>query len=143
MSENHTAEEIAESILERDAFSRWLGLEPLEIGPGRLVARMKVRAEMINAFGTCHGGVTFAFADSALAFAANSRGRISLLLEANMSFPAKVLEGDVLTVKAEEASLGEKVAVYNITVSKQDESVVGIFRGTVYRTRRPYELGPR
>lgn len=123
-------------LFANDPFSQWLGIEVLTVEPGRVKIRMTVRPEMRNGFGVCHGGITFAFADSALAFASNSHGRISLLLDASMSFPAAVREGDVLTAVAQEESLTEKVGIYTIKVNNQRDELVGIFKGTVYRTRR-------
>ena len=93
---------------------------------------------MVNGFGVAHGGVTFAFADSAFAFASNSHGRLSLAVEAGISFSAKVNVGDTLTATSEEVSLAHKLATYNIRVENQDGQLVGMFRGTVYRTRHEH-----
>ncbi|MBL8999071.1 MAG: hotdog fold thioesterase, partial [Gemmatimonadetes bacterium] len=68
------AQRVADLMMEHDAFSKWLGIEFLEIAPAKAVIRMTVRPEMCNGFGVCHGGVTFAFADSAFAFACNTQG---------------------------------------------------------------------
>ena len=127
-------------MLEQDAFSRWLGLQITEIHPGRVSAQMKVRSDMLNGFNVCHGGVTFAFADSVLAFASNTHGKISVSIDANMSYPNPVYEGDVLTAESQEVSISSKVGMYTVTVTKQDGSVVGIFRGTVYRTQKEFTV---
>ena len=86
----------------------------------------------------CCISITFAFADSALAFASNSHGRLSLLLNASMSYPASVKEGDILKAVAVEESLTNKVGIYTITVFKDTGEKVGIFQGTVYRTQKEY-----
>ena len=133
MTDQQLAEKVVRKMYENDAFSQWLGIDVVDIQPGKAVLKMKVRKDMINGFGVCHGGVTFSLADSALAFASNSHGRLSLALEANISYPAKVFEGDLLTASAEELTIRKRIATYNITVAKDDDSVVGLFRGTVYR----------
>ena len=125
-------------MLANDPFSRWLGIEVLEVLPGKVTLQMTVRPEMLNGFGVCHGGVTFSFADSALAFASNSHGRVSLLLKASMSYPETIAAGDVLTAKVEEESLSHKVGIYSITVLKNHQQKVGIFHGTVYRTGKSH-----
>jgi len=89
---------------------------------------------MLNGFGILHGGITFSLADSALAFASNSHGKKSVSIEASMSYIGQVMEGDILTATAEEASLTNKIGIYNITVTKEDKTVVALFKGTVYRT---------
>lgn len=121
-------------MLEHDAFSQWLGLELLEVAPARVCARMRVRDEMLNGFKVCHGGITFSFADSVLAFASNTHGRLTLSIENSIAYPAKVVAGDVLTAIARELSAGSRIATYDVTVTRQDGTRVGIFRGTVYRT---------
>ncbi len=121
-----------------DPFSRWLGIEIVEVDAGRVMLKMKVRREMLNGFGVCHGGIAFSLADSAFAFASNTHGRVSLALDASISYPVKVLEGDVLTAVAEEESLTHRIGIYTITVTNQNGEKVALFRGTVYRTDKPY-----
>lgn len=117
-----------------DAFSRWLGIVVKELKPGYAKLEMTVRAEMLNGFGVAHGGIAFSLADSALAFASNGYGKVSLALENNISFTRKVVEGDILTATVEELSLASRIGVYRITVTRQDNKTVAVFRGTVYRT---------
>ena len=65
---------IVDKMLSGDAFSKWLGIEILDISNGYCKLKMKVRKEMTNGFNIAHGGITYSLADSALAFAANSDG---------------------------------------------------------------------
>lgn len=121
-------------MLERDAFSAWLGLEVAALGPGACTVRMTVRDDMLNGFGVCHGGVTFSLADSALAFASNTHGRVTVSVENAISYPTAVTGGDVLVAVAEEESAGRRLAYYRVTVTNQCGEKVALFRGTVYRT---------
>jgi acyl-CoA thioesterase len=131
------AERIVAGLLAADAFSRWLGVEVISVGPGACTLRMQVRADMLNGFGTCHGGVTFAFADSALAFASNTHGRVTVSVENAISYPAPVRVGDRLTATAVEESAGRRIAFYGVTVTNEARDMVALFRGTVYRTDTP------
>jgi len=142
-AEQRLAERVVKGMLERDAFSAWLGVELLDVRPRAASIRMTVRPEMLNGFGVCHGGVTFALADSALAFAANTHGRVTVAIENSITYPAAVSAGDVLTATAVEESAASRVAFYGVRVTKQDDSVVALFRGTVYRTRREHLEGWR
>lgn len=130
------ARRLVGAMLARDAFSAWLGLELDEIRPGACTARMMVRAEMTNGFGVCHGGVTFALADSALAFASNTHGTVTVSIENSMTYPAAARVGDVLTAVAEEEASSARLGYYRVTVTKQDGTIVALFRGTVYRTQK-------
>lgn len=118
-----------------DAFSQWLGIDVINIEPGYAKLEMKVRKEMVNGFNVSHGGITFSLADSALAFASNSYGRVAVAMENNISFMKKVMPGNTLTAETEELSIGRRIGVYNISVANQKDEQVALFRGTVFRTQ--------
>jgi len=130
------ARETVELMLKNDEFSRWLGVELLDLSPGYCKISMSIRKEMLNGFQTAHGGVTFSFADSAFAFASNSYGKVSVALDVNMKYPKAVYEGDQLIAEATEKSKSKKVAMYKIIVTNQNNDIVGLFNGTVYRTKK-------
>ena len=136
------ADAVVSHMLAHDAFSRWLGVELLSVQPGRAAIRMTVRQDMTNGFGVCHGGVTFAFADSAFAFASNTAGQVSVSIENSMTYPAAVRVGDVLLAEAEQEAGSRRLGYYKVRVTRDDGTVVALFRGTVYQTDREHELGP-
>jgi acyl-CoA thioesterase len=121
----------------QDKFSQFLGIRIKDISAGACTLEMTIRGEMVNGFGIVHGGVTFSLADSALAFASNSHGRLSVAIEASISYPAPVNIGDTLTAVAEQISLTNRMGVYSITITNQEREKVALFRGTVYRTNKP------
>ncbi len=131
---------IVNKMFNDDKFSQWLGIERVLIEEGHCILKMKVREEMVNGFGIAHGGIAFSFADSALAFASNAYGRLSVALECSISFPVAVKVGDELTCEAKELSITVKTATYLITVSNQKKENVAFFKGTVYRTNKEWEV---
>ena len=132
------AERVVAHMLEHDEFSRWLGLEVTHLAPNAAIVRMTVRPEMVNGFGVCHGGIAFSLADSALAFASNTHGRLTVSIENSIRYPAAIMPGDVLTASAVEQSASRRLAYFDVTVRKVDGEVVGLFKGTVYRTSRDH-----
>lgn len=120
--------------------SQWLGIEVLTIGPGGCSIRMAVREEMNNGFGITHGGIAYCIADSALAFASNSHGIHAVSIETSISHVKPVRAGDVLTATATELSRSQRIGVYQVPVVNQDGLVVALFKGTVFRTGKPWEL---
>lgn len=138
-NEQAIAERVVRGMLARDAFSEWLGIEALEIAPRRSTLRMTVRAEMVNGFGVSHGGIVYSLADSALAFACNTQGKITVAIENAISYPQPVVVGDVLTAVAEEESFTNRLGFYRVTVRNQNDVKVAIFRGTVYKTDREHD----
>lgn len=136
MTTQLSAEEQVHSMLNHDPFSQWLGLKITSIEPGAVSATMKVRKDMLNGFDVCHGGVTFSFADSVLAFASNTYGRISVSIEASMTYPNPIYEGDELFAVAQELSRTKKIGCYDVKIRKKDNTLVGDFRGIVYITEK-------
>lgn len=132
------AHRVVAQMMARDAFSRLLGINVLEVGPARCVARLVVRDDMLNGFGVCHGAVTFALADSVLAFACNTHGRVTVSIDNSITYPAAVRAGDVLTARAEQESESNRLAFFHVEVTNQHDAVVALFRGTVYRTKQPH-----
>lgn len=140
MESNSLPEKVVGKMFDADWFSQWLGIERLEVKQGRCVLRMTIRKEMLNGFAIAHGGITYSLADSALAFASNSHGRMSVSVETSISHTESLKEGDVIIATAEEMSLSNKVAVYHVTVTNQNNKVVALFKGTVYRTSKEWDV---
>ena len=134
-------EKVVGKMYDNDAFSQWLGIEVVEVKDGYCELKMTVRKEMLNGFQIAHGGIAYSLADSALAFASNSHGRKSLSVETSISHTVSVKEEDVLTAITEELSLSDKIGVYLITITNQDNQEVAYFKGTVYRTSKEWFPG--
>ena len=132
------AQKIVNTMINGDAFSKWLGIEVIKVAEGFCKLEMTVRDEMTNGFNIAHGGISYSLADSALAFAANSDGVQSLSIETTISHTKKVLSGDKLTAETKEISKNEKNAVYNISITNQEDVEVAHFKGTVYRTKKKW-----
>ncbi len=132
------SEKIVDTMYQNDAFSQWLGIEVVEVKDGYCKLNMTVRKEMLNGFQIAHGGIAYSLADSALAFASNSHGRKSLSVETSISHTVSVKEGNVLTAATEKLSLSDKIGVYLITITNQDNQEVAYFKGTVYRTTKEW-----
>lgn len=119
-------------LARRDRFMALLGAELVEAGPGTAVVRAVVGAEHINFNGTCHGGFTFALADTAFGLASNSRGAVAIGIDAHMAYIAAAQEGDALTATAKEISRSRRIGTYEIAVHKSDGRQVARFTGTVF-----------
>ncbi len=128
------SKQVVEHMIQRDAFSQWLGIEILEIKEGYSKIKMTIREEMVNGFHVAHGGIIFSLADSALAFACNNRNNLSLAMDCNISFLKQVNVGDELTAEAKEIHNGKSTGVYSINVINQNNQQVALFKGTCFRT---------
>lgn len=140
MSGKTLAQRVVDQMYNNDWFSQWLGIELLEVKAGACTLRMKIRKEMLNGFAIAHGGITYSLADSALAFASNSHGRKSVSVETSISHTVSLVEGDMITAIAQEVSLSNKIGIYSIAITNQDNKTVALFKGTVYRTSKDWEV---
>lgn len=128
-------------MMERDTYSEWLGIRPLKLEEGECHLEMTVRPEMLNGFDMLHGGVAFSFADSALAFASNSYGRVSPLINGNMVYSKSAKVGDKLRAEAKVFSLSHKKADIDVNIYCNDEAEPFYFmRGTVYRSSKEFDI---
>jgi acyl-CoA thioesterase len=140
--EQAIAERVVAAMVAKDAFSRRMGMKVVAVRPRAVTVRMAVTGDMLNGFGVCHGGVTFALADSALAFASNTHGTVTMSIENSITYPKGIREGDVLIATAEEESAANRLAFYKVTVSREAGEIVALFRGTVYKTNTPFFADP-
>ncbi|MEN8929480.1 MAG: hotdog fold thioesterase [Flavobacteriales bacterium] len=134
------ASKIIDKMFLNDPFSQWLGIKRIEEKEGAVVLELTVRKEMLNGFGIAHGGITYSLADSALAFSANGYGIQSVSIETSISHTKSVKEGDVLRTKVTEESLTSKIGIYTIHIYNQANVNVALFKGTVYRTGKEWEV---
>ncbi len=120
-------------MMKEDAFSQWLGLSVDKVDAGYCQLSMKVKPEMLNGFKILHGGVAFAMADSAMAFAANSHGQLSVVTDAHIQFPASATEGENLIAEARETARSRKKGFYEVTIKeKETERLIAKYQGSVY-----------
>lgn len=129
---------VSTQMYDNDAFSKWLGIEIIDIQHGNCEIRLTVRKEMLNGFGIAHGGITYSLADSAFAFATNSIGHQAVSIETSISHTAKVVEGDVLYAKTMLINKTRKFAIYYVDITNQEEKRVASFKGTVYYTGKDW-----
>jgi acyl-CoA thioesterase len=129
------ADAVCAGMYARDRAARALGITVEAIGPGFARCRMLVRDDMMQGHATCHGGLTFTLADTAFAYACNAYNRATVALGAEIAFLAPARAGEVLNATARERSRAGRTGVYDVEVTKDDGSLVALFRGTSYETR--------
>jgi acyl-CoA thioesterase len=125
----------AAAIAGRDRTARSLGIAILESRAGFARLAMTVSDAMINGHGIAHGGALFTLADTAFAYACNSRDVRHVALDATISFTAPAHLGDRLEATALERSLRGRTGVYDVTIARAQGDLVAVFRGTCYRIR--------
>ena len=126
---------VRDGMYARDRAAQALGNTVDAIAPGAAVCRMSVREEMVQGHATCHGGIVFTLADTAFAYACNAYNRARGALGAEITFVAPARAGEVLIATARERNRSGRTGVYDVEVTRQDDTLVALFRGTSYETR--------
>ena len=129
MTPKERAERSAAAMWAGDKASEWVGMELVSVDEGEAVLEMTVQTHHTNGHGTCHGGISFLLADSAFAFACNSRNQNTVGQHTFMSYLAPGFEGDRLRAEAKEVSLTGRSGIYDVVVSNQNGEVLAEFRG--------------
>lgn len=130
----------ADTMWAADRASRLLGMEIVEVGPGRAKVSMVVRPDMINGWDVCHGGFIASLADSAFALACNSHGEVTLASGFDITLLESARTGDTLLAVADERSTRGRTGIYDVTVTRtagEGSAMIAEFRGRSHSTGRP------
>jgi acyl-CoA thioesterase len=122
-------QEVGAHMFAADRASQGLGMRIVALGAGTARLEMAVRDDMLNGHQICHGGFITTLADSAFAFACNSRNQLTVAAGLTVDFLAPVQRGDLLTADAVEVSLAGRTGVYDIVVSNRQGVRVALVRG--------------
>jgi acyl-CoA thioesterase len=117
----------------RDTAARTLGITIEEVRPGYARLTMRATSAMLNGHDVMHGGFIFAFADTAFAYACNSRNESNVALNAAISFTAPGRAGEGLVATAQERSHAGRTGIYDVEVTNEKGETIAFFRGTSYR----------
>ena len=129
------AERVGVGMLADDEASRGLGMKIEAMAPGCSRMTMTVRPDMLNGFRICHGGFITLLADSAFAFACNSRNELTVAAGIVVDFVAPAREGDLLTAVARELSLAGRTGVYDVKVTNQRGETIAFLRGRSHKLK--------
>lgn len=125
-------------MLSLDPYSTWLGIEIIDTELGRCKVGMTVRKEMLNSMGKAHGGISYALADTAFGFAANTHGKYAVSIETSINHIEAINEGDYLVAESVIERVKNKLG-FNVVEVKRGDELVALFKGVVYRTNKDWE----
>ena len=123
------AEACARAMWAEDRASQGLGMRLERVGPGEAVLSMTVALHMVNGHGTCHGGFIFALADSAFAFACNSRDERAVAQHCAVTYLRPSRAGQHLVAHAVERAREGRSGLYDVSVRDESGAVIAEFRG--------------
>ena len=124
-----------DAMYARDSASQELGISIDEAREGYARLSMSIRTNMLNGHNICHGGFIFTLADSAFAFACNSRNQVNLAQKCSIEYKRPGKQDDHLTAIAEHLSQDDRYGQYRVTVTDQDDKVIALFHGQSCRIK--------
>lgn len=128
-NKDQIARSVADAMLAAEGTGPAWGVEIEEAREGYARIRMRLRADMLNGHGIAHGGMIFALADSAFAYACNGRNLRTVAAQASIVFLDQAREGELLVAEAEEEALVGRSGVYNVSVRGEDGRTIAAFQG--------------
>ncbi|PCI43138.1 MAG: phenylacetic acid degradation protein PaaD [Alphaproteobacteria bacterium] len=129
------AQKIAKTFNDRRTFDRFLGIEFIDIGVGTAVMKLKLTEDMVNVYGSTHGGVVFALADAVFAYACNSQNIISVASGCTIEYLAPSFPGDVLTATGKFQGGRGRQGIYDVMITNQNDQLIATFRGKSHATK--------
>jgi len=129
------ANECAKAMFARDEASRDIGIMLNEIYAGAAVMSLEITASMANGDGVCHGGLLFSLADTAMAFASNSRNEVYVAVSASIEYLAPGRIGETVIATATEEHRAGRTATYSVAISNTNGNRIAQFLGRTYRVR--------
>ena len=129
MNADALADKIARAMLAAEGTGPAWGIEIEEAREGYARVRMTLRADMLNGHSIAHGGMIFSLADTAFAYACNSRNLTTVAAQASIVFLAPAREGEILIAECREQALVGRSGVYNASVRTEDGRAIAEFQG--------------
>jgi acyl-CoA thioesterase len=120
---------VAFAMLANEGTGKAWAIQIEEAREGYSRIRMKLRGDMLNGHGKAHGGMVYALADTAFAYACNSRNLRTVGAQATMIFLDGAVEGEVLVAEAVEQALVARSGVYNVSVRTDAGRPIAEFQG--------------
>lgn len=117
------SQDIIKYMMSQDAYSRWLGIEVLDVRPGYCKLSMIVRSEMVNGFGIAHGGIAYSLADSALAFAVNATGWMAKTVHLSCNYIRSLSAGDQINAEAIESERSKRFSYVDIYITREMDRI--------------------
>ena len=127
------ARRVADAMYEQDDASRNLGIRLEAVSAGWARMSMRVTEGMLNGHHVCHGGYIFSLADSAMAFASNSRNRVSVAQFCSITFLRPGRPGHLLVAEAREQAGAGRTGAYAVEVREDGGETIAVFSGAVRR----------
>ena len=137
MDDLKRARACGDAMMAKDKASEMLGITVEIPAVGQAVATMRVREDMVNGFNICHGGLVFAVADTAFAFACNAYDDLNVAASGNIEFLRPASIDDVLTATAHEEQRNGRSGFYTVEVHNQEGTLISLFRGRSVSKRQP------
>ncbi|MCC5942026.1 MAG: PaaI family thioesterase [Balneolaceae bacterium] len=131
---------IVQQLLSNDPFSQWMEIEIIEAGDGFCKISCKITGTMLNGYSVTHGGILFSLVDTALAFAAATSGRKSLIVDHSISYTNPAKSDELVIAEATIQNESYKLSAGTVKLINETGRLLALSKGTIYRKSELIEI---
>ncbi|MFM1847844.1 MAG: hypothetical protein RL417_1318 [Pseudomonadota bacterium] len=124
------AKAVQKLVLADSEILKTLGIKIVGVATEAVVLSMRIRPDMVNSQGICHGGFLFGLSDTAAAYSVAALNGIPVTTEANISYIAPALLDDNVTANAIVQEKTSKMLYIATRVQNQRGETLAIHRCT-------------
>ncbi|MFC3051313.1 hydroxyphenylacetyl-CoA thioesterase PaaI [Kordiimonas pumila] len=130
-----TAARNADIFQKKITFEKKMGITLCKIAPTEATLKMTVTDDVLNFFGSAHGGAIYTLADAAFAYACNTEEYVTVGASCTMDYLLPAYSGDDLTATASLYAKNGRQEIYHIKITNQNNELIAIFTGKSAKTK--------
>lgn len=125
-----------QSVLEKNPYIQFLGVEFLKLQNGYALARMKYREELANHYGTLHGGSLYSLADIIAGAAACMGGFYVTTVSGTMNFLLPAKGSEYVFCEAVRLRGGKHLSVFEVRIKDEEDRILDSGEFTFFVTAK-------
>ena len=129
--------DVKDFLNNNDRYAAFIGAKLVELRSGYARAEMIVRGDHLNGVGVCQGGALFSLADFAMGALMNRHNKLTLSLEATITYTKSALEGELVVAEAVEVYNHEKIPFCEVKLRNGRGELLCAVSGIGYRKEEP------
>ena len=118
-----------------EPYAKKMGIELVDLEPGRALVRMKTKESMNNLFGMTHGAAIYSLMDAAFELSVNSHGTVAVALSVSVHYLNAVAPGETLLAEGREVNRSARISSCEITVTGKDNRPIASCQAQAYRKK--------
>ena len=115
---------LIEDVVADNPFSRYIGMEVLEVREGYALGRIHFEDRHKNIYGGMHGGCSYALADTIGGIAALTYGYYVTTVNSSMNYLSPIKDTENVYCEAQVIRHGKRISVFGVRVMNDEKQVL-------------------